>query len=71
MPGEEQPVKGESEDHQLLADQPDLRVPVVTEAAYSAAIPPKAVAQVTTRLEVPEVLAAMVEPPGRREPPAR
>ena len=71
MPREEQPVRGGLEDHQHPADHPDLRAPVVTEAAYSAAIPPKVVAQVTLRLEAPEVLAAVVEPPGRREPLAR
>lgn len=71
MPREELRVREESEVHPLLAAQLGLGAPVVTEAAYSAAIPPKMAAKVRGRLEAPEVLAAMVEPPGRREPPAR
>ena len=61
-------MQPESEDHQLLAAQPDLRAPAVTEAAYLAAIPPEMAVQVRERRGAPAVLAAVLDRRGSREP---
>jgi hypothetical protein len=56
------------EDHQERADPQGRRVPADTEAAYSAALPPKTVAEACMVARAPEVLAVAADRRDSRVP---